>query len=39
VDQVAERSGFPSNARLFFVFRRTMKMTPRSYRIACHAQG
>jgi LacI family transcriptional regulator len=39
VDQVAERSGFPSNARLFSVFRRTMKMTPRAYRIACHAQG
>jgi transcriptional regulator GlxA family with amidase domain len=39
VDQVAERSGFPSNARLFSVFRRTMRMTPRAYRTACHAQG
>jgi LacI family transcriptional regulator len=35
MDQVAERSGFPSAARLFAVFRRNRGMTPRAFRVSC----
>jgi LacI family transcriptional regulator len=38
VDRVAERSGFPSTARLFDVFQRVTGMTPRAYRVAHQPQ-